>query len=78
MVGCLMRSSWQLSDSVLFFVFLKGAPAAYGGSQARDPISDVAAGLCHSHRGSEPGLRPTPQKPTPQLTATPDSKPTEQ
>jgi len=45
------------------------APAAYGGSQARDLIGAVAASLCqgHSNVGSEPHLRPTPQ-----LTATPD------
>ena len=45
------------------------APAAYGGSQARDPIGAVATGLrqSHSNAGSEPRLQPTPQ-----LTATPD------
>ena len=39
------------------------APAAYGGSQARGPIGATAAGLyhSHSHAGSEPHLRPTPQ-----------------
>ena len=54
-----------------FFVFFlfKAAPAAYGGSQARDLIGAVAAGLHHSHNnvGSEPHLQPTPQ-----LTAMPD------
>ena len=45
------------------------APAAYGGSQARGRIGDVATGLhqSHSNAGSEPRLQPTPQ-----LTATPD------
>ena len=49
---------------VLHF-FLGGAPAAYGGSQARGWIGAAAAGLhhsySHSHMGSEPHLRPTPQ-----------------
>ena len=42
---------------------------ACGGSQARDPIGTVAAGLPHSHSnvGWEPCLRPRQQ-----LTATPD------
>ena len=52
-----------------FFAFSRAAPSAYGGSQARDLIRAVAAGLCHSHSnvGSELRLRPTPQ-----LTATLD------
>ena len=55
---------------VLFcFVFLlfRTASTAYGSSQARGRIRDIAAGLCQSpsNRGSEPHLRPTPQ-----LTAT--------
>ena len=51
-----------------FFLFLsfclfRAVPAAYGGSQARDPIGAVAAGHGHSHSnvGSKPHLRPTPQ-----------------
>ena len=34
------------------------APAAYGGSQARGPMGDTAAGLHHSHSNarSEPSL----------------------
>ena len=53
---CLFAVSWA-------------APAAYGGSQARGQIGDVASGLCqsHSNAGSEPRLQPTPQ-----LTATLD------
>ena len=45
------------------------APAAYGGSQARDLIGAVAASLPQSHgnAGSEPHLQPTPE-----LMATPD------
>ena len=52
-----------------FFAISRAAPVAYGGSQARGPIEDIAAGLCHSHSntGSEPCLQPTPQ-----LTAMPD------
>ena len=53
----------------VFLLFLRAAPAAYGGSQARGPIGTAAASLRQSHSkvGSEPRLQPTPQ-----LTATPD------
>ena len=52
-----------------FFVFSRAAPVAYGGSQARDKIGAVAAGLrqSHSNVGSEPCLQPTAQ-----LTTMPD------
>ena len=45
------------------FAFSRAAPTAYGGSQARDRIGAVAAGLCQSHSNtrSEPYLRPAPQ-----------------
>ena len=48
---------------------------AYGSSQARGRISATAAGLHHSHSnvGSKPRLPPTPQ-----FTAMPDPRPTEQ
>ena len=48
---------------------------ADGSSQDRGLIGAVAAGLCHSHSntGSEPHLRPTLQ-----IVAMPDPKPTEQ
>ena len=46
---------------------------AYGGSQARGQIEDMATGLYHNNTGFEPRLRPTPQ-----LTATPDPQPTKQ
>ena len=51
------------------FAFSRAAPVAYGGSQARDLIGAVAAGLhqSHSNTRSEPRLQPTPQ-----LTAIPD------
>ena len=51
-----------------FFSF-RAIPVANRGSQAKGPISAVAAGLHHSHSnaGSEPCLHPTPQ-----LKATPD------
>ena len=66
-----------------FFVFIYffclfaiswGAPAAYGGSQARGLIGAVAASLrqSHSNTGSALCLQP------PQFTATPDRQPTEQ
>ena len=49
--------------------FFRAAPASYGDSQARGGIGAAAAGLphSHSHAGSEPRLRLTPQ-----LTAAPD------
>ena len=39
----------------LSFLLFRAALAAYGGSQARDPIRAIGAGLCHSHSnvGSE-------------------------
>ena len=48
---------------LLFFVFSRAAPAAYGGSRARGLIGAVAASLCYSHSnaGSKLRLRPTPQ-----------------
>ena len=54
---------------ILFFVFSKAAPTAYGSSQARGLIGAVVTGLRHSHSkaGSDLHLQPTPQ-----LTATPD------
>ena len=54
---------------VWLFGFSGAAPSAYGGSQARGRIRDVATGLrqSHSNAGSEPHLQPTPQ-----LKATPD------
>ena len=51
------------------FAFSRAAPSAYGGSQTRDPVGAVAAGLHQSHSNvrSEPRLQPTPQ-----LMAAPD------
>ena len=48
---------------LVFCPFFRAAPAAFGDSQARDPIGAVAAGLHHSHSNarSEPRLQPTPQ-----------------
>ena len=72
----------EVRDQIRFILesfrpfFFRAAPVAYGGSQARNPIGAVAAGLCqsqsHSNSGSKPCLRPTPQ-----LTAMPDAQPTE-
>ena len=68
---------WNRTESPEFFFFnflfflsfSRAAPTAYGGSQARGLIGDVAAGLCHSDSNtrSEPCLLLTPQ-----LTAMPD------
>ena len=54
---------------LLFFVFSRAAPKAYGSSQARGLIGAIAAGLHQSHSNvrSEPHLQPPPQ-----LTATLD------
>ena len=56
---------------LLFFfpLLFMASPTAYGSFQARNQIGGTAASLCHSHShaGSEPRLRPTPQ-----LTAMPD------
>ena len=69
----------HLSFFVCLFVFCFGlfraAPAVYGGSQARDQIGAVAAGLHHSHISTSSKLR---LPPTPQLTATLDPQPTGQ
>jgi len=59
----------KFNNFTLFFVLFClfaiswAAPAAYGGSQARDLIGAIATGLrqSHSNTGSEPRLRPTPQ-----------------
>ena len=50
-----------------YLFFLRAAPAAYGGSQAREQIGAVAASLCHSNARSELRLQPAPQ-----LIAAPD------
>ena len=53
------------TEYILFclFAFSRAAPAAYGGSQAKDLIGAVATSLHHSHSnvGSELHLPPTPQ-----------------
>ena len=45
------------------FFFLRAAPVAHGGSQARGLIGATAAGLCQSDSNarSELHLQPTPQ-----------------
>ena len=62
-------------NQFLFSLLFRATPVANGSSQARGWIGATAASLCHSHsnEGSEPGLQPTPQ-----LTATLDSQPTQQ
>ena len=71
--GLLCRTAQFLSFLFLFGLF-RAAPAACGHSQAWGQIGAAAAGLHHSHSNarSEPHLRPSPQ-----LMATPDSRPTE-
>ena len=47
----------------IYFCLFRAVPVAYGGSQARDRMRAVAAGLRHSHSNlrSDPRLQPTPQ-----------------
>ena len=54
-----------------FLPFSRAAMAACGGSQARDLIGAIAAGLCHSHSHSNAGSKPR-LRPASQLTAMPD------
>ena len=73
--GYMLRSgiAGSYSSSVFAFYFIllyclfRATPTSHGGSQARDQIGAVAAGVRHSHviARSEPLLRHTPQ-----LTAT--------
>ena len=53
-----------------YILLFRAALVAYGGSQARGLNGTAATGLCQSHSniGSKTRLRPTPQ-----LTATPDT-----
>ena len=69
-----MEPQWELWILLLLFLkniilLFRAAPAAYGGSQARNQIGATTASLRHSHSntGSELCLPPTPQ-----LTETPD------
>ena len=68
-ISFLFFSFLPSSSPFLSFFFFRAAPAACGGSQARDQTGAAAAGLHHSHsnKGSEPCLPHTLQ-----LTATLD------
>ena len=50
--------------SFCLFAVSRATPTAFGGSQPRGLIGAVATGLhqSHSNTGSEPHLRPTPQR----------------
>ena len=56
-------SSSKTHTLFFFFCLFRATPTAYGGSQARGQIGDVATGLRHSHSnmGPKPCLWPTPQ-----------------
>ena len=75
---CLTCSfSFFLFSFFLFFFFFslfRAAPMAYGGTQARDWIGAVAAGLHNSHSNSRSELH---LQPTPQLMVMLDPYPTE-
>ena len=55
---------WKNKQNEMYFYFifclLRAAPAAYGGSQARDWIWGVAAGLHHSHSNTGYEMHPPP------------------
>ena len=55
-------------EGVSFCLFFRATPAAYGGSQAKDPTRAVATDLHQSHSN----VRSKPLQPTPQFTAMPD------
>ena len=55
-----------------FWSFFRATPAAYGGSQPRDQMGAVAAGLVTATATHDPSLC---LQPTPQLTAMPDPYP---
>lgn len=62
-VSCIFDNG-NIQDFFLWSCFFGATLVAYGGSsQARGQIGAVASGLhhSHSHMGSEPHLRPTPQ-----------------
>ena len=63
-----------LYNSFSFFFLFIAAHASYGSSQARGRIGATASSLHHSHGNTrfKPCLRPTPQ-----VTAIPDRRPTE-
>ena len=48
---------------LFIYVFFRAAPVVYGGSQARDRVRVIAAGLHHSHSNirSKRHLPPTPR-----------------
>ena len=53
--------SWAKdSFTFIYFVFLRAAPAAYGGAQARGLIRAIAAGLHHCHRNTSSELHLPP------------------
>ena len=70
---CLRLNMFSYLLLFCLFVLFTAIPAACGSSQARGSIGATAASRSHSNAGSEPCLRPTPQ-----LTATLDPRPTEQ
>ena len=61
------RGSSMVSREISIFlcVIFRVTPMAYGGSQARGPIRDTTAGLCHSYGNggflthwARPGIKP--------------------
>ena len=60
---------------LFIYLFFTATPMAKGGSQAMGLIGAIAASLHQNDRNARSELR---LRPTPQLTAAPDPKPTEQ
>ena len=64
---------YMIAANLFFFFFglFRDIPTAYGGSQARGPVEDLATSLRHSHSNARSRSKSCLQ-PTPQLMATPD------
>ena len=56
-VWCSLASIMRLGFCFVLFLLFRATPAAYGGSQARNPIGATAAGLHHSHSHSHSNPR---------------------
>ena len=71
---CLCFWFWVFVGFFCLFLIFRATTEAYGGSQAKDHIGAIAAGLHHSHSNSGSKLL---LQPIPQLMTTPDPRPTD-